>query len=224
MRRTDIRGEEAQGLVEFAIMAMVLIFFFLGTVDFARFIYYSNALSSAARVGAEVASNHCAYSDYSCGTTNNGTYVTDNFVMWATYCEAQSTVNLNLGQYSVGAPNTSPVSTSAYTTTTSSDGKTTYQPCQPNPSSTTWTPACNTSAGATCTPCTNDICVAPTTRSSSSSVSVSVGYDFQPITPLMSQFFTTRQCWTTSDSPTPSQSDSTSNKHTLCARAVGKVY
>jgi hypothetical protein len=45
-----------------------------------------------------------------------------------------------------------------------------------------------------------------------------------PITPLMSQFFTTRSCWSITDSPAPSISDSTTNNHTLCARAVGRVY
>lgn len=220
MRRTDIRGEEAQGVIEFALMAMVLMYFFLGTVDFARFIYYSDALTSAARVGAEVASNHCAYEDYGCGTTNNGTYVTDNFVMWATYCEAQSTVNLNLGQYTVGAPNTSPVTTSPYA---NNGSKSTLGPCQADDTSSSWTPTCANGAACT-TPCTHDICVAPATRSSGTLISVSVGYDFQPITPLMGQFFSAKQCWATTDSPAPSQSDPSSNKHTLCAKAVGKVY
>jgi Flp pilus assembly protein TadG len=208
-------------MVEFAIIAMVLLFFFLGTIDFARFMYYSDAISSAARVGAEVATNHCAYENYGCGTVSTGkTYVTDNYVMWATYCEAQTSVNLNLGQYPVGAANTTSVSTSAYA---NNGSQKTLGPCIPDDTSSNWAPTCANGASCT-TACTHDICVAPTTRSSSGLVSVSVGYDFEPITPLMNQFFPTRQCWHTSDSPAPSQDDPTSNNHTLCARAVGRVF
>lgn len=211
-------------MVEFALIAMTLLFFFLGTVDFARFMYYSDAISSAARAGADVASNHCPYAGYACGTTDQGPAVTDDYVIWATYCDAQPAVNLNLGQYATGKTNTTPVSTFAYTTTTSSSNAT-LQPCQPDDTSSTWVPACNTSKGATCTSCANDICVAPANRTSSGTdVSVSVGYDFQPITPLMNRFFATKLCWSTSDSPAPPQSDSAANQHTLCARAVGKVY
>jgi hypothetical protein len=161
-----------------------------------------------------VASNHCPFSAYTCGTVDSGPAVTDNYVMWAAYCEAKGGVNLNLGQYSIGAANTSPVSTSAYTGSS---------PCTAGTTS-SWTPSCNTGAGADCTPCKEDICVAPATRSSGTVLSVSVGYDFRPINPLMQQFFSTQQCWHTSDSPAPSQDDPTSNQHTLCATAQGRVY
>jgi Flp pilus assembly protein TadG len=33
------REERAQGVIEFAVIAMILMFTFLGTVDFARFMY-----------------------------------------------------------------------------------------------------------------------------------------------------------------------------------------
>jgi hypothetical protein len=216
MRRGDRNGEQAQALIEFALFAIVLLYFFLGTVDLGRFLYYDNAIRSAARVGAGVASNHCAYAGYACGTTSNAVAVSDNFVMWSTYCEASSYVNLNLGQYPLGQANTMSTGTQAYVANGS------FGPCAPNDSSKTWTPTC--AGGASCSNCSNDICIAPSARSSGTDVSVSVGYDFQPITPLMSSFFSSRQCWLTSDSPAPSASDSTSNNHTLCARSVGKVY
>lgn len=213
MRRRNGHGEEAQAIVEFAIIITILLLFFLGTVDFARFIYYSDAVRSAARVGAEVATNHCPFASYGCGSVDQGTAVPDTYVVWAAYCEASSAVNLNLGQYSIGAANTSPVSTSAYAG---------QSPCKPGTSS-SWAPTCNAAAGATCASCSTDICVAPASRTRGTVVSVSVGYDFRPIMPLMSQFFSTQQCWHTSDSPSPSQDDPTSNGHTLCATSTGQV-
>src|SRR5947209_20220096 len=79
-------GEEAQAVLEILIIVPVLLYFFLGTVDFCRFLYYANAIQSAARVGAEAASNHCPYAGTACG--QSGTAVSDTFVIWATYCEA----------------------------------------------------------------------------------------------------------------------------------------
>lgn len=212
-RRSTIHGEEAQGLIEFALLSVVLLYFFLGTVDFGRFLYYASAIRSSAEVGAELASNHCAYQAYSCGTTDSGNAVTDNFVVWATYCEAAPAVNLNLGQYTLGQQS---VTTPAYVANSS------IGPCAPNDASASWTPTCAT--GATCAPCSADICVAPATRTSGVQVSVMVGYDFQPITPFIATFFSPVQCWQSTDSPAPSQSDSLSNNHTLCAKAVGQVY
>lgn len=212
-RKSRIHDEEAQGLIEFALISVVLLYFFLGTVDFGRFLYYDSAIRSAAQMGAEVASNHCAFEAYSCGTTDSGNVVTDNFIMWSTYCEASPAVNLNLGQYTVGDQS---ATTSAYAANGS------ISPCTANDSSSSWTPTC--ANGATCTPCITDICVAPASRASGTVVSVMVGYDFQPITPLMATFFSPIQCWQTTDTPAPSQSDPSSNQHTLCAKAVGQVY
>jgi hypothetical protein len=45
-------------------------------------------------------------------------------------------------------------------------------------------------------------------------ITVSVGYSFHPIAPLLGQFFPTRQCY---------PNDPTSNQHTLCATAMGMV-
>jgi TadE-like protein len=212
-RRKQGHGEEAQAVLEILVIFPVLLLFFLGSVDFARFMYYSGALQSAARVGAEAASNHCPYAGTACG--QSGTAVSDTFVIWATYCEAATAVNLNLGQYPIGQPNTTPSALHAYKSTTIS-------PCTPDDTSKTWTPTCNT--GSSCANCTNDICVAPSTRASSTQVSVSVGYDFRPITPLMDRFFSNQQCWLVSDTPAPLANDPSSNNHTLSARALGGVY
>jgi hypothetical protein len=206
-------GEEAQAVLEILIIFPVLLFFFLGTVDLVRFMYYAGAIQSAARVGAEAASNHCPYAGAACG--QSGTAVSDTFVIWSTYCEAATSVNLNLGQYPIGQPNTTPSAVQAYQSTTIS-------PCTADDTRKTWTPTCNN--GSSCANCINDICVAPTTRSSSTQVSVSLGYDFRPITPLMDRFFSDQQCWLATDTPAPLGSDPASNKHTLCARAVGGVY
>src|SRR5579872_6827705 len=80
--RRRVRDENAQGLVEFAIVAMVLLLLFLGAVDYGRFLYYRAANQSAARVGAETASNHCPVSGSTCGTTTTAT--SDAFVQWQT--------------------------------------------------------------------------------------------------------------------------------------------
>jgi hypothetical protein len=218
MRRRNRNGEEAQALIEFALFATVLLYFFLGTVDFARFLYYDNAIRSAARVGAEAASNHCPYAKSSCGS--NGTVVSDNYVIWATYCEAATYVNLNLGQYTIGQANTQSVGTAGY-----NKGTGMISQCNPDDTTanaSTWAPTC--ASGASCANCTTDVCVAPTTRVSGTALTVSVGYDFKPITPLLSQFFPVQQCWSTSDSPAPTATDLITSQHTLCAKAAGQVY
>jgi Flp pilus assembly protein TadG len=218
VKRADRNGEEAQALIEFALFATVLLYFFLGTVDFGRFLYYDNAIRSAARVGAEVASNHCPYAKSSCGAS--GTVTVDNYVIWSTYCEAATYVDLNLGQYSIGQANTKSTGAAGYTQATGMISQ-----CNPNDTTSnasTWAPTCAT--GASCASCTTDICVAPASRISSTPLSVSVGYDFKPITPLMNQFFPVQQCWSTSDSPVPPVTDPASNQHTICTKSVGQVY
>lgn len=89
LRRTavDVDGERAQGVVEFAILVTILALLFMGTLDFARFMYYDTAIVSAARVGAETASNHCPFPSTNCA--RDATPVSDTLVMWSTYCEAQ---------------------------------------------------------------------------------------------------------------------------------------
>jgi hypothetical protein len=86
MRLRRIHDEQAQGVIEFALIATVLMLLFLGTVDYARFLYYDVAITSAARIGAETASNHCAFASSACETTD--TPVTDTLIMWNAYCEA----------------------------------------------------------------------------------------------------------------------------------------
>lgn len=206
-------GEEAQAVLELLIVVPVLLYCFLGVIDLSRFLYYAGALQSAARVGAESASNHCPYAGAACG--ESGTAVGDTFVIWATYCEAATAVNLNLGQYPIGQPNTTPSANQAYRSTTIS-------PCTADDTSKNWTPSCNN--GSSCANCMTDICVAPSARSSSTELTVSVGYDFRPITPLMDRFFSNQQCWLATDTPAPTVSDPASNAHTLCARAAGGVY
>ncbi|MGH2443661.1 MAG: TadE family protein [Chloroflexota bacterium] len=173
------RGEHAQGLVEFAILATFLFFLFQGTIDFARVMYYQNAITATARSGAEVASNHCAFSG-SCGT--NSTPVSDAFVMWSTYCEANPYAKLQ----------------PSYTSCSASSSK-------------TFTPSCS----GTCTPCAQDICVSPSSRTTGTKVTVTVGYSFHPLTLLMAPFFSDQSCFTGDDPAT--------NHHTLCASATGRV-
>lgn len=87
------RNEEAQGIVEFALLASLMMLIFLGTVDFARFLYYDNAIRSAARTGAIMASNHCAYPGSGCGYGTGIT--TDDYVLQAVQCEAAPYVTLS---------------------------------------------------------------------------------------------------------------------------------
>jgi TadE-like protein len=79
-------GERAQGVVEFGFVITIVALLFMGTLDYARFLYFDVAITSAARVGAETASNHCAFASTNCNV--NPTVVADSFVMWNTYCEA----------------------------------------------------------------------------------------------------------------------------------------
>jgi Flp pilus assembly protein TadG len=98
MDRTEVRrlrtyfrrDEEAQGVIEFAIIATALLLMFLGTVDFSRFMYYNTAISSAARVGASLGTNACLTPDL-CGRS----YVpSDDYIMQAASCEAKPFVTL----------------------------------------------------------------------------------------------------------------------------------
>jgi TadE-like protein len=85
------RDEGAQALIEFAIFGVLAVTVFLGIVDFSRFLYYDSAIRSAARVGALVGSQHCAYP----GCTNFfSDVVPDSQIMFAAYCEAKANVTL----------------------------------------------------------------------------------------------------------------------------------
>jgi hypothetical protein len=83
--------------------------------------------------------------------------------------------------------------------------------------------SCLTSSCAVCNAaclaglCVQDICVSPpaATRLNGQDVTVSVGYSWKPITPLIGAFFPDKACWS---------SDPLSNHHTLCASATGSVY
>lgn len=169
MRRTSVRGEEAQAIVEFGIVITFLLLLFLGTIDFSRFIYYDSAIRSAARVGAEVAGNYCNMP----GCGNQSSPTSDNLVMQATYCEAtQNTLMSGLAAVSLSP------STSCTPCTTST--------CNPCPT-----------AASSCPPCVKDICISPSgTRTSGSDVTVYVGYNFTPVSPYLSSFFPAQSCYT----------------------------
>jgi Flp pilus assembly protein TadG len=95
MKRSIVQDERAQGVVEFALIVSVLMLLFVGTVDYARFLYYNTAVTNAARVGAELASNHCVNETICADPNTASTTVTaDNYVLWASYCEASPYVAL----------------------------------------------------------------------------------------------------------------------------------
>jgi hypothetical protein len=79
-------GERAQGVVEFGFVITIVALLFMGTLDYARFLYFDTAIRSAARVGAEAASNHCAFASTNCNL--NPLAITDTLIMWNTSCEA----------------------------------------------------------------------------------------------------------------------------------------
>lgn len=86
-----VRAERAQALIEFALLVPVLLPITLGIVDYSRFMYYRQALTTAARAGVDMAINHCAGPN-SCGMTDIPT--TDDFVVQAAYCAAAPSVIL----------------------------------------------------------------------------------------------------------------------------------
>lgn len=199
------RDERAQGLIEFAIIGGVLLLFFLGTVDFGRFFYYGSAIRGAARAGAEVASSGCANHTL-CGHSNPTTI--NDFIVQSTVCEASGAQRVSIKPQ---------VSCTVCIETTCSAGAT---PC--------------TGLAGGCTPCAQDVCIqrftvvvsgdpcagtplAPTTGPTSHQcVKVIAGYNFVPITPLISSFFPRQACW--------SGDNNNSTTHTICASAAGKVY
>lgn len=177
--------EQAQSLIEFACIVPILVVIFLGVTDYSRFMYSNQVIVSAARAGGDAAINHCVY-HASCGMTD--TPVGDDFIVQAVYCDASPHVQLQ-----------PPVSTCASCLTT-----------------TCTSPTSICSAACLAEICVNDICIDPlgATRTNGMDVTVTVGYKWEPITPLIGQYFPARSCW---------PSDSLTNHHTLCASAVGSV-
>lgn len=198
-RNSRIHGEEAQGLVEFALIISVLMWLFLGTVDFGRFMYYDNAIRSAARVGAEIGNGTCG-SSQACGHYTTGTAV-NGFILQATVCELQPYVSLKPnpgGTFCTAGINT--VATGA------------------NPCVSGGQDICD----STLTYCVKDVCIVRSNPSGSptsgQTVQVIVGYNFVPVTPFIQAIWSNTKCFT------PPAVSGAENTHTLCASATGRVY
>jgi Flp pilus assembly protein TadG len=165
-----LRDERAQGVVEFALLITTLLFFFLGTVDFSRFMYYDSAIRNAARVGAEVAGNYCNVPG--CGIQSAATPNDD--IMQATYCEAAQ----NQAGTGTAAVNLSPKVNCTPCTTAS---------CDPCSSSSPYLGACAN--------CQTDICISPSSRVAGDTVTIYVGYNFTPVSFYMKPFFSQQTCF-----------------------------
>jgi hypothetical protein len=187
---TSVIDQRGQALIEFAIVSSVLLLVILGLADFSRLMYYQSAMNSAARVGAEMASNHCQDAVY---CSISGAPTTYDFVMQATECEA-----LNV-----------PIQPALSCTPVATVGG---SPC---------TGTCPASCG-------QDICISPAYQPASSQilttpvdVTVSIGYHFSPISPLMKMFLETdaNSAWKNGcfvgDPP---------HTHTLCAQSIGRAF
>ncbi|MGH2449609.1 MAG: TadE/TadG family type IV pilus assembly protein [Chloroflexota bacterium] len=189
-RRRSSRRQSGQAVVEFAILVTVLLLIFLGTVDFARILSYQSAISSAARVGAEMASNHC---EAAANCSISGAPATYDFVLQATVCES---------------PNV---------------------PLQPAVScSQVSTPSGSPCAGSCPPPCSQDVCITPayqpgstTTLASPQQITVSVGYDFRPISPMMNAFVQSdlNPAWKNGCFP-----GDPPHTHTICATVTGRAF
>lgn len=217
-RHSKIHGEEAQGLIEFALIAGILMLLFLGTIDYGRFMYYDTSIRNAARIGAELADGTCEPGD--CGRLNMTTV--NGFIFQGTICEPQPYVSLqpNPG----GTFCTNCVTTSCVLGT--------------NPCVSGGTNICDSSGNY----CTKDVCVIRTnptlnpasTPKEGQTVTVVVGYRFVPIAPLVQSFFNKQKCYTTTSDTSAGNAVvgaavvdtqySTSTPHTLCAAASGRVY
>lgn len=189
LRQTTIRqirgGEPAQGLIEFAIIAPTILLIFLGVIDYSRFMYFNQTIASAARAGGDTAINHCAYHT-TCGMTD--TPVGDDFIVQSVYCDASPHIQLQPQAASCA----------------SCLNKTCNAPVT----------LCDASCLAQI--CFKDICINPlaASRTNYMDVTVTVGYSWKPITPLISAFFPDKSCWVR---------DPASNHHTLCASVTGNV-
>lgn len=186
LARLVLRSEQAQGLIEFALIAPSLILIFLGVVDFSRFLYFNQAIVNAARAGGDTAINHCAF-HATCGMVD--TPVGDDFIVQSVSCDAAPYVRLQ-----------PQVATCASCLTTNCNAGVTI--C---------------SAACLAQICMKDVCINPlaATRTNGMDVTITVGYSWKPITPLIATFFPDKACWS---------QDPSSNHHTLCASSTGNVY
>jgi len=165
-------SERGQGVVEFAILVPTLLLFFLGTVDFARFLYYQTSIQAAARAAAETASNPCptwstCYQNQSATPTN--------LILWSAYCEASPAVSLQ-PQFTSCTPsstsNWSPTCSTGFTCTSTCSGNICIN---------------QSTSGSSCS-------------STQPCVTVNVGYNFHPISPWMYPFFNNQSCGSSSQS------------------------
>jgi TadE-like protein len=166
------RDENAQGLIEFAILGTMLMLLFLGTVDFARFMYYTTAIASSARVGAEVGINPCPMRDV-CGHTIQYQSQINDFVMQAATCEDTPYVSLR--------PSIS--CTACLTATCAGD----------TPCATTCTPCTQDVCVERFDSSGNSVAVGSPAKGQS--LTVDVGYNFVPITLLINNFFPASACY-----------------------------
>ena len=192
------RDEEAQGLIEFALLLTALSLIFVGVVDYSRFMYYQTSIQSAARVGAEVASNNCYRAS---GCTNLSQVTINSGIMQATECETSGAARLSWNP-------------SIVCSNQSSD------PCLSCTNSANWCSSTSNDPGgnvciqryASGTPeCTTAVSTA--TVASGQCVKVIVGYNFHPLSLAVGRFFPKTACWS-----------GDSFGHQLCATAVGTVY
>jgi Flp pilus assembly protein TadG len=211
MKQNRMRDERAQGVVEFALIATILMMLFLGTVDYARFLYYGTAIRNAAQSGAQMEATGCT-NRITCGRLHVAS--ADDLSLQAAVCAPKPYVNLQPYPTSASWEFCAACVTSTYTCYRN-------DPCYPTSTSTN---VCSSSM------CTLDVCVCRKATTAGAVlqcpnsanpahgdvVQVSVGYAFSPISPLMKSFFSTRSCY-------PGDNAS-SNQHTLCATAVGRVY
>lgn len=196
--------ESAQGVIEFALIATILMLLFLGTVDYGRFLYYESLVKSSARVGDEAAINHCARAGTGlCG--EGAPPATDDEILHAATCEVRSDVQLYPSP--TGSSPCAPCAPGACTFTTTQSNA-----CQGTSQT--------TAAASASQCCEEDICIAPgpvSNRVSGTQTTVYVGYNFRPISFLMSPFFNTAHCF-------PSGERTHESTHTICASFTGRVY
>jgi len=117
MKWSRANDEEAQSMIELAVLMGFLLLVFLGTVDVSRFMYYDNAIRNAARVGAETAMEHCT-SRNNCDVST--TPITPDVVLQSAACESYPYIKLTYVE-KTSACNTSPCPASSYTGCCSQD-------------------------------------------------------------------------------------------------------
>jgi TadE-like protein len=166
------RDEEAQGVIEFAIIATAMLLMFLGTVDFSRFMYYDTAITSAARVGASLGTNACLTPDL-CGRS----FVpSDGYIMQAASCEAAPFVALQ-PQIDCNACISAVCSAGVPSGLSSCTGE---DICVQR------TPAFTDPTGVCTVNCPNR----------GQTVIVTVGYHFNFVSPIVGEFFPNKVCFT----------------------------